>query len=157
VLVEEYGDYQCPACGQFDRTIGPRIRQLAAEGRIRFAYHPIAFLGPESVAAANAAVCAADEGRFWDFHAYAFAHQFPENSGALTTEQLLAFGSASGANGSAFETCVRDVTYEGWVGRLTDRAFASGIHSTPTILVDGQPVANPFQAMAAIEAALAGR
>jgi protein-disulfide isomerase len=155
--VEEYGDYQCPACGQFERTVAAKIRELAAQGRIRFAYHPIAFLGPESVAAANAAVCAADQGRFWNFHEYAFAHQFPENSGALTQEQLVAFGSATGTSGPEFETCVRDVTYEGWVSRLTDRAFESGVHSTPTVLVDGQPLADPFQAVAAIEAALADR
>jgi protein-disulfide isomerase len=157
VLVEEYGDYQCPACGRFDRTVAPRIRELAAEGRIRFAYHPLAFLGPESVAAANAAVCAADQGRFWEFHEYAFGRQFPENSGALTSEQLVAFGSAAGTTGSAFEACVRDVTYEGWVGRLTDRAFESGVHSTPTVLVDGQRLEDPFRAVSAIEAALADR
>jgi protein-disulfide isomerase len=64
VLVEEYGDFQCPVCGQWERSVYPTVRRLADQGRIRFEYHPIAFIGPESVAAANAAEAAGDEGRF---------------------------------------------------------------------------------------------
>ena len=62
VLVEEYGDFQCPVCGQWERTVGPTARRLVDQGRIRFEYHPIAFIGPESLAAANAAEAAGDEG-----------------------------------------------------------------------------------------------
>ena len=141
---------------QFAREVAPQIRTLAEQGRIRFAYHPIAFLGPESTVAANAAVCAADEGRFWDFHEYLFANQFPENSGALTPEHMMTVGNATGTTGSGFASCVQDVRYREWVGRQTDRAFANGVHSTPTVLVDGRPLDDPFQAMAAIQAALAG-
>ena len=64
VLVEEYGDFQCPVCGQWERDVYPTVRRLVDQGRIRFEYHPIAFIGPESVAAANAAEAAGDEGKF---------------------------------------------------------------------------------------------
>ena len=53
VLVQEYGDFQCPICGEWERTVYPTVRQLVDQGRIRFEYHPIAFIGPESVAAAT--------------------------------------------------------------------------------------------------------
>jgi protein-disulfide isomerase len=89
VLVEEYGDFQCPVCGQWERTVYPTVRQLVDQGRIRFEYHPIAFIGPESTAAANAA---GDEGRFWAYHDLLFADQAPENSGVLTTDRLLELG-----------------------------------------------------------------
>jgi protein-disulfide isomerase len=92
VLVEEYGDFQCPVCGQWERTVYPTVRQLVDQGRIRFEYHPIAFIGPESVAAANAAEAAGDEGRFWAYHDLLFADQAPENSGVLTTDRLLELG-----------------------------------------------------------------
>jgi protein-disulfide isomerase len=92
VLVEEYGDFQCPVCGQWERTVYPTVRQLVDQGRIRFEYHPIAFIGPESTAAANAAEAAGDEGRFWANHDLLFADQAPENSGVLTTDRLLELG-----------------------------------------------------------------
>jgi protein-disulfide isomerase len=96
VLVEEYGDFQCPVCGQWERDVYPTVRRLVGQGRIRFEYHPIAFIGPESVAAANAAEAAGDEGRFWAYHDLLFADQAPENSGALTTDRLLELGRQVG-------------------------------------------------------------
>ena len=67
VLVEEYGDFQCPHCADFQRNVGPTIDRLVDAGTIRFVYHPIAFIGPESTTAANAAVCAGDQGKFWPY------------------------------------------------------------------------------------------
>jgi protein-disulfide isomerase len=43
VLVEEYGDFQCPHCADFQRTVGPTVDKLVDSGKIRFVFHPIAF------------------------------------------------------------------------------------------------------------------
>jgi protein-disulfide isomerase len=64
VLVEEYADFQCPACGRFEKAAYATIVQLVRQGQIRYAYYPVAFLGAESLAAANAAELAGDEGKF---------------------------------------------------------------------------------------------
>jgi len=73
VVVEEYGDFQCPHCANFQRTVGPTVDKLVDSGRIRFVFHPIAFIGPESTAAASAATAAGDQGKFWPYLDQLFA------------------------------------------------------------------------------------
>jgi len=136
--VEEYGDFQCPNCASFETTVGPTVRRLVDQGRIRFVYHPMAFLGPESVAAANAATCAGDQGRSWPYHDLLFQQQAPvENSGFLSTDQLLRLGQQAGVTGSRFSSCVKNDTYVPWVRQVTDEASQRGVNAAPTILVNG--------------------
>ncbi len=139
VLVEEYGDFQCPACARFQREVGPTIRQLADQGRIRFVFHQDAVIGRESVLAANAATCAGDAGRFWPYHDALYAEQAPENSGALTVDRLIRLGRQVGVTGPAFASCVRTGTYEPWVARVTDQASQRGVDAVPAIFVNGRP------------------
>jgi protein-disulfide isomerase len=156
VLVEEYGDFQCPICGQWERDVGPTVRRLVDQGRVRFEYHPIAFIGPESVAAANAAEAAGDEGKFWDFHDLLFADQAPENSGALTSDRLLELGRQVGLDSRQFQQRVRDGTYDNWVRQVTDQASQRGITATPTVFVNGRQVDAALTAqglLAAVDAA----
>jgi protein-disulfide isomerase len=140
VLVEEYGDFQCPVCGQWERSVYPTVRQLVDQGRIRFAYQPIAFIGPESVAAANAAEAAGDQGKFWAYHDLLFADQAPENSGALTTDRLLELGRQLGLTSPQFQQKVRDGTYDNWIRQVTDQSSQRGVVQTPTVLVNGRQV-----------------
>jgi protein-disulfide isomerase len=160
VLVEEYGDFQCPICGEWERTVYPTVRQLVDQGRIRFEYHPIAFIGPESVAAANAAEAAGDEGRFWAYHDLLFADQAPENSGALTTDRLLELGRQIGLTSPQFQQKVRDGTYDNWIRQVTDQSSQRGVVQTPTVLVNGREVDAALTAQglqAAVNAATSGR
>lgn len=160
VLVEEYGDFQCPICGQWERTVYPTVRRLVDQGRIRFEYHPIAFIGPESVAAANAAEAAGDEGRFWAYHDLLFADQAPENSGALTTDHLLELGRQIGLTSPQFQQKVRDGTYDNWIRQVTDQSSQRGVVQTPTVLVNGREVDAALTAQglqAAVNAATSGR
>jgi protein-disulfide isomerase len=156
VLVEEYGDFQCPACAAWDRSVFPTVRRLVEDGKIRFAYYPLAFLGPESVTAASAATCAGDEGAFWAYRDYLYANQYPENSGALTSDRLMEIGRTVGIASATFESCVRTDAYAGWIRQVRDRAITRGVTSTPSIFVNGQAIAVPPSAdelVAAVEAA----
>jgi protein-disulfide isomerase len=160
VLVQEYGDFQCPICGEWERTVYPTVRQLVDQGRIRFEYHPIAFIGPESVAAANAAEAAGDEGRFWAYHDLLFADQAPENSGALTTDRLLALGRQIGLTSPQFQQRVRDGTYDNWIRQVTDQSSQRGVLQTPTVLVNGREIDAALTAQglqAAVNAATNGQ
>jgi protein-disulfide isomerase len=160
VLVQEYGDFQCPICGEWERTVYPTVRQLVDQGRIRFEYHLIADIGPESVAAANAAEAAGDEGRFWAYHDLLFADQAPENSGALTTDRLLELGRQIGLTSPQFQQKVRDGTYDNWIRQVTDQSSQRGVVQTPTVLVNGREVDAALTAQglqAAVNAATSGR
>ena len=156
VLVEEYGDFQCPVCGEWEHTVYPTVRQLVDQGRIRFEYHPIAFIGPESLSAANSAEAAGDQGRFWAYHDLLFADQAPENSGALTTDRLLELGRQVGLTSPQFQQRVRDGAYDNWIRQVTDQSSQRDVVQTPTVLVNGRQVDSALTAQglqAAVNAA----
>ena len=80
-FIEIYEDFQCPACQSFTIMTSEYIEDLITTKKAKVAYHPLSFLGPESVLAANAAGCAADQGKFLQFHKLLYANQPRENTG----------------------------------------------------------------------------
>ncbi len=92
VLVEEYGDFQCPICKLFHDSLEPTIQNLVDSGTIRFAFHPLNVIdshaagSTESLRAASASLCANDAGQFWNYYNLLYNKQAPtENSGFLRT------------------------------------------------------------------------
>jgi protein-disulfide isomerase len=138
VLVEEYGDFQCPHCGEFEKQTGPIIRMLVNQGKVRFAFHNFAFLGKESLAEANAAECAGDVGKFWPVHDALYAQQQPENSGYWTTDRLVALLKSAGADTPQIAQCVTSSKYVPWIRQVTDQGSQRGVNGTPTVYVNGQ-------------------
>jgi protein-disulfide isomerase len=159
VLVEEYGDYQCPSCEAFFQSTDPTIKQLVAEKKIRFAFGNFAFIGEESIRAGSAAICAADAGKFWEFHDLLYGNQAAENSGFLTHDQLIQFGKDAGISGTdltTFERCVRSDRYAGFVRAQTENTSKNkGVSQTPTVFVNGSQLRelSPAGLTAAVNAA----
>lgn len=140
-VVDIYEDFQCPICQQFEALNGKYINSLVAEKKAIVKFHPLSFIGPESVRAANAAACANDEGKYLDFHLGLYANQASsENSGAWTNDRLIAIAGASGIKSAAFNSCVKDGKYEGWVGKVAEAGSKAGVNSTPTIFVNGKEI-----------------
>jgi protein-disulfide isomerase len=162
VTVDLYEDFLCPACARFEATAGPKLRRMAAEGRVKVVYRPFAFLDGYSTTrystrALNAAACAADENRFVEMHDRLYRVQPPEGGPGLSDDRLVAVGAAAGATGDEFGSCVRDLRYERWTEQATDAASKAGVVQTPTVLVDGRPLAEPtVEALRAAVAAAEG-
>lgn len=160
VTVLEFADFQCPYCRAF--WAGP-LQQLKREfldtGRVRLVYRHAIVVGPESAVAAQASECAADQGQFFAYHDVLFGTQGPENSGYLTAARLSDFAGRIGLDVGAFDRCLAAGTHRAEVTRLSSEAHEAGIHSTPSVYVDGRKVENPFdygQLRAAILAAAGG-
>jgi protein-disulfide isomerase len=156
VLVEVYLDFLCPACKQFETAAQPTIDQLVSAGKISLVWHPLGFLDANSVPAgystraANAAACAANEGKIGDYGINLFAVQPPEGSAGLTDDQLIEIGGPLGLNAPSFAQCVRGGTYKPWVSNVNDKAAQRGVIATPTIYVNGtQLTQNTSQALLA--------
>jgi protein-disulfide isomerase len=148
VTVEVYEDFLCPACRRFEDVAGAELRELAADGTARVVYRPFAFLDGYSTTrystrALNAAGCAADQGRFLEMHDRLFRAQPPEGGPGLSDDRLVALGRAAGASDGDFASCVSDLRYERWTQRATDAASKAGVVQTPTVLVNGEPLAEP--------------
>lgn len=141
VLIVEYADFQCPFCGRYHTQVEPTIRQQYIDtGKATFVFKHMAFLGPESVYAAVASECAADQGKFWQYHDYLFEHQNGENQGAFDKDKLIGFAEPVGLDKDAFAKCVNsDATLER-VKADTMEGQALGVSSTPTFFINGKPV-----------------
>jgi protein-disulfide isomerase len=139
-LIEEWGDYQCPACGGFARLQPELDKAVLADGSARFVFRHMAFLGQESLWAAEAVECAADQGRYWNYHDNLFASQAGENRGAFSKDRLILFAANLGLDQVTFGRCLESDKYAQRVRDETQRGRLLGVNSTPTIFVDGQKV-----------------
>ena len=117
------------------------IKQFVDTGKVQFVYKHLAFLGPESLWAAQAAECAADQGKFWEYHDIVFARQQGENQGAFSKDKLIGFAQELGLDMAQFEPCLKeDRTLERVQGDINE-AEGLGVRSTPTFFINGRPVA----------------
>ena len=97
VSVILYTDFQCPYCGKFfAETEQTTIAQYVKGGKVKFISRDFSFLGPESIKAAEAVRCAADQGKYWEFHDYLFTHQNGENKGNFSNLNLKTFAKTLG-------------------------------------------------------------
>lgn len=165
VRLIEYSDFQCPFCQRFWDEVEPMlVEEYVATGRASIEYRNYVFLGAESQAAAEAAACAADQDRFWDFHDVLFHRQGQENAGVYSDSNLKWYAEQLQAavpefDVDAWESCFRAGTHTEAVREQSRVASNQGIVSTPTLLVNGVPIvgAQPLDVYRqAIDAALAG-
>ena len=137
-VLDIYEDFQCPACGQFEVAQGDYLESLIEEKKATVVFHTLSFLGTESVLAANAAACSADEGKFLALHKMLYQTQPRENSGAWTNESLVAAGESVGITSESYKKCVNNGEYAGWVNNVAAAAAQEDVNSTPTIFINGK-------------------
>lgn len=158
LTIVEFADYQCPFCERFFKDSEPQIlKDYVDTGKAKFVYKNLAFLGQESSFAANAALCAKEQNKFWEYHDYLFSHQGQENSGAFSKENLKQFAAALGLSTSQFNSCLDSQKYNSQVQADQAEASKNGFNSTPSIAVGSMPIigAQPYaQFKAAIDAQL---
>jgi protein-disulfide isomerase len=143
VVVVEYADFQCPYCKQFATGPELELRQEYVDiGKARFVFRHLAFIGPESLWAANAAECANEQNRFWDYHDKLFQEQDGENEGTFSRDNLKRFAAELGLNTQQFNQCVDSDKYQAKVQQDIDEAQRLGVRSTPTLFVNGQLIRN---------------
>ncbi|MFT4040534.1 MAG: DsbA family protein [Thermomicrobiales bacterium] len=154
VQIVEWGDYQCPACGQLARGIAPRvISEYVVPGKASFEFRNFAFLGPESQRAAAAANCAEAQGAFWPYHDTLYVNQHGENQGAFTDERLKAIADSLSLDATAFAACLDDPAMAAAVTTSTDDGREAGVNATPWLTVNGVRVEN-WQDWATLSAAI---
>jgi Na+/H+ antiporter NhaA len=132
VTVVEYGDFQCPYCGQAE----PVVRELLRDfGDVRYVWRhlPLNDVHPNAQLAAEAAEAAADQGRFWEMHDLLLAHQ-----DALRPDDLIGYAGQVGLDLERFTTSLREHAGAVRVAEDVDGADLSGVSGTPTFFVDGR-------------------
>lgn len=137
--IDVWEDPQCPVCKLFADANGSYLESLVREKKANVRYHVLSFLGDESVRAANASFCAADEGQYLDFHKALYAVQSPlENSGFWSNETLVKMGKKIGITSATFETCVTKGSKVDLVQANYDSMSKFGVQGTPTVFINGK-------------------
>ena len=166
VTLIEYGDYQCPYCAMFNSQIEPALKvSYVQTGKLKIIFRDIAFLGSESEAAGQAALCAADQNKFWPYHDLLyqsklndFNNKGSEDDGFYNRKFFVGLAQQLNLNITDFESCYDSGKYAQTVKNDTNLALQQGINSTPSIFINGeelQPGLLPFSSyQQAIESAL---
>ncbi|CAB4534971.1 MAG: thioredoxin domain-containing protein [Actinobacteria bacterium] len=137
-VLDIWEDFQCPACAQFEALNSAYIENIIKEKKATVIFHPLSFIGPESIRAANAAACAADEGKYLEYHDFLYRNQPAENSGKWSNAYLIAGGVAIGISSGEFGACINDSKYGGWVKNIAVDGGKQNINSTPTVFLNGK-------------------
>jgi Na+/H+ antiporter NhaA len=132
VTVVEYGDFQCPYCGQAE----PVIRELLREfGDVRYVWRhlPLNDVHPDTQLAAEAAEAAADQGFFWEMHDLLLTHQ-----DALRPNDLIGYAEQLELDADRFTNHLHDHAGAARVAEDVDSADMSGVSGTPTFFINGR-------------------
>ncbi len=132
VTLLEYGDLECPYCGQAEAV----IRELLSDfGDLRYVWRhlPLNDVHPHAQIAAEATEAAAEQGRFWDLHDLLLRHQ-----GALKLPDLLGYAGRLGMDADRFADDLRKRVGRGRIAEDVDGADLSGVSGTPTFFVNGR-------------------
>jgi protein-disulfide isomerase len=162
VKMVEYSDFQCPYCLRFYQEIEPSlITEYIATGKVHFTYRSMGYwIGDESVAAAEAAYCASDQNKFWEYHDILFTNWTGENVGDFNNNRLIAFAANIGLDMNAFSSCFSSHKYSQRVTQDHDDGLKAGVQGTPAFFINGKKYDGAFNYSgfkAAIDAALAGK
>lgn len=139
VTIHLYEDFQCPACAQFIRETFPQVVERDVDpGEVRVISETLAVLGPDSVAAARAAIAAGEQDRYWQYALRLFQNQGAENSGHITDEFLTDIAEdTQGLDVSRWNDARSSEFVEEELEAVQQRAIENEIEATPTLVVSG--------------------
>jgi len=160
--LDVYEDFQCPGCAQLEAKVGAELTSLAKAGAVKLVVHTLSFLddnlrNDSSSRAANAAACAADAGKFLEYHGAVFAAQPAEEGLGYTDAQLTEFAKSAGITGAALTTwqkCSDSGQHDQYVTDVQDASSRAKINNTPTYKLNGQDVTKTVQTPEALAAAV---
>jgi protein-disulfide isomerase len=139
VTMVVYSDYQCPNCRQFALEVMPWLgARWMPTGLVKVVFRDFVVRGPESQQAAEAAVCAGEQGQFWPYHDLLFQAQQGENSGAFAPDRLAALATAVGLDRATFEACVVSGRARTRVDAATAQARQQAFEGTPAYVINGR-------------------
>lgn len=151
VVIQEFADFQCPACAIFAQSVAPLIKRTyieqGASVRLEFYFYPIVDRivsngTTESLRSAQAGECAADQDRFWPFHDYMFVNQQGEGRGGFRDARIRAIAETAGLDMPAFDACFAGSASAEVVRADEARGDQLGVQGTPTLFINGERVQN---------------
>jgi Na+/H+ antiporter NhaA len=133
VTVVEYGDFECPYCGQAEPVVRELLRDFGAEVRYVWRHLPLNDVHPHAQLAAEAAEAAADQNAFWEMHDLML-----DNQDALEPSDLIGYAEQLGLDVERFTNNLREHAGAARVAEDVDSADLSGVSGTPTFFINSR-------------------
>jgi protein-disulfide isomerase len=132
VTVVVFSDFQCPYCSRLKPTLEQLLANYPSQVRLVFRQFPLSFHA-QAQKAAEASLCANDQGKFWEMHDAMFADQ-----SALAVDTLKAKAAQLGMNAQAFGGCLDSGEKAGRVKADLEAGTAAGVSGTPAMFLNGR-------------------
>jgi protein-disulfide isomerase len=141
ITIIEFSDYQCPFCSRAEETVKKVLDEYKGKVRLVFRQYPLPF-HPQAAKASEAALCAADQGKYWEMHEKLFANQ-----SALGVDQLKQHAKGLGLDGGKFDKCLDSGEKTKLVEASKKAGDEAGVNGTPAFFINGRPLAGavPFE------------
>jgi protein-disulfide isomerase len=147
VTIVKFEDFQCPYCKTAQPTYQELLKRYSGKLRLVHKDLPLDAIHPQARQAAEAARCAGEQGKFWEYHDRLYA-----NSPKAGVEELKSYGKDVGLNMTSFDQCVTSGKYRAAVQKDLNEGAQLGLTGTPTFFINGRELsgAQPIEAFAAI-------
>lgn len=144
ITIVEFGDFQCEFCDRFAKVTEPNLNATYIQtGKANMIFKNFVTHGPDSVTAAMGALCANDQGKFWNFYEILYKNQGTENSGWANANNLKKFASSiPGINTLEFNSCLDNNKHKPQVDGDNALAISSGFQGTPTFVIEKKDGSN---------------
>ena len=143
VTVVEFSDFECPFCKQMQGTLQQLLERYPGKVRLVYRDLPLETIHPYARRAAEAARCAQDQGKFWDYHDILFT-----KAPKLAPDDLKQYAAEVGLDAVEFEACLGQGIHSTAVQHDVDESKRLGITGTPAFFINGRPLqgAQPIEA-----------
>ena len=131
VTLVEYGDFQCPHCGRAYPIVEKLLQEMGDDIRFVFRHFPLSQIHPDAQAAAEAAECAAAQGKFWEMHDALY-----ENQQALDEQSLVGYAADLELNVEQFQQELAGHTHLPRVREDFSSGVRSGVNGTPSFFIN---------------------
>ena len=148
ITLVEFSDFECPYCQRHFLEVYPRLQSEYGD-QIRFVFkdYPLTSIHPNAVPAAEAALCAHEQGAFWPYHDLLFG-----GTEGFSRASYESYAASLGLDADAFTLCLDDGRYNEQVMADLNFGIETGVSSTPTFFINGIGLvgAQPFEVFAQI-------
>jgi protein-disulfide isomerase len=132
VTIVEFSDFQCPFCKQAESTVQAVLAKYGSRVKLAFMDFPLREIHPRAQAAAEAARCAGEEGKFWEYHDVLYADQ-----SKLDAPSLVASARGLGMNEKAFQSCLDSGKFKAKIEADLAEGQTVGVSGTPGFFING--------------------
>ena len=140
VVIEEFGDFQCPPCAALHPELQQIEKDYGQRVRVVFRHFPLTQIHPYALEAAQVAEAAGNQGKFWEMHAWLYEHQEEWHKGPYARQMFFNAAQKMGMDVGRLQVDMNTAEVKQRVIQDYRRGISLGVQGTPTLFINGKLV-----------------